>query len=89
MGSGGSGEVELFAWARRRGPWRLAVVSEVSEDLAHDDWVGELRDEAAGAVARSGTTRSRQAEAGARNGAKAYPQTRVKTHTLFVADWDR
>jgi len=43
----GSGEVELFARERRCGPWRLGGQSEVGEDLAHDDWVCELRYEAA------------------------------------------
>ncbi|MBL8805120.1 MAG: hypothetical protein JNN27_24190 [Planctomycetes bacterium] len=32
-------------------PWRLGQVAEMREDLAHDDWVCELRDEAAWATA--------------------------------------
>ena len=28
----GSGEVELFAWARRRGPWGLGRVAEIFSD---------------------------------------------------------
>jgi hypothetical protein len=48
---GDSGEVELFARARRCGPWRLGRVAEVREDLAHDDWVCELCDEATRAAA--------------------------------------
>ena len=43
----GSGEVELFAWARGCGAWRLGRVAEVPEDLAHGDWVCDLCDEAA------------------------------------------
>jgi hypothetical protein len=42
-----SGEVELFAWARRCGPWGLGRVAEAPEDLAHDDGVGQLGDQAA------------------------------------------
>jgi hypothetical protein len=42
---GGSGEVELFAWARRCGPWGLGGVVEVPEDLAHGDGVGQLGDQ--------------------------------------------
>lgn len=42
-----SGEVELFACARRCGPWRLGGQSELGEDLANDDWGCELCDEAA------------------------------------------
>jgi hypothetical protein len=49
-GAGGSGEVELFARAGRCGAWRLGGQSEVREDLAHDDRIGELRDEAAWAA---------------------------------------
>ena len=47
----GSGEVELFGRACRCGPWRFGGQSEVAEDLAHDDGVGELCDQAAGAAA--------------------------------------
>ena len=47
----GSGEVELFGRARRRGPWRFGGQSEVAEDPAHDDGVGELCDQAAVAAA--------------------------------------
>ena len=43
----GLGEVELFAWARGCGAWRLGRVAEVPEDLAHGDWVCDLCDEAA------------------------------------------
>ncbi len=47
----GSGEVEPFGRARRCGPWRLGGQSEVAEDPAHDDGVGELCDQAARATA--------------------------------------
>jgi len=43
----GSGEVELFAWARGCGAWRLVRAAAVPEDLAHGDWVCDLCDEAA------------------------------------------
>jgi hypothetical protein len=39
----GSGEVELFARAVGRGPWRLGRVAKLREDFAHDDGVGEVR----------------------------------------------
>ena len=47
----GSGEVELLARAGRCRPWRLGRGSEMREDLADDDWVCELHDEAAWAAA--------------------------------------
>ncbi len=37
----GSDEVELFARAGGRGPWRLALVADVGQDLAHDDGMQE------------------------------------------------
>jgi len=45
-----SSDVERFARAVRRTAWRLGRVAEMPEDLAHDDGVGELRDEAAWAA---------------------------------------
>ena len=50
---GGSdlGEVEQFARAGGRGAWGLGRVAEVPEDLAYDDGVGQLGDQAAGATA--------------------------------------
>jgi len=51
QGGGDSGEVEQFARAGGRGAWGLGRVAEVREDLAQDDWVCELCDQAAGAAA--------------------------------------